>query len=300
MLDFHKYFTDKNATDNKNDGDFFSVMMKSIITENARRNNESKETVLTQLTAQETNNFRQFKLAIEQQIKISLFVNISNLLRNWEKKYITKINALERKEQYTWQNVPDGEFKTCYSIFQKNNNYFHDDYHNTTVTTLSEKLKEITPIYKVLKKEDDFLQTEYLLELAATFQEATNSANKEWEMFENEEISMIKNNHAAIQIKLYDELNNKIIAKNKISKFKNFIIKILTFGKINKHKQITQEIANIKKQLQQDNANNNEEIENNKPIKQEVINEANQSQPATNNYASKNEQPVVTKQSLTL
>ncbi|WP_425381216.1 hypothetical protein [Spiroplasma endosymbiont of Polydrusus pterygomalis] len=314
MLDFRKYFTDKNAIDNKNDGDFFTVMVKSIIAENGQRNNKNVEDILKQLAVKETEDFHEFKLAIEQQIKMLLFVNISNLLRNWEKKYITKINALERKEKYTHQNVPDGKFKNCYSIFQKNNEYFHGDYHSAIVAQTVQELKEI---YKVLDKEDDFSQTEYLLELLITFQESisnTNQAtkkfinqlkidneyeNKEWEIINDQEISTVKSNNATIEIELHDQLNKKIIAKNKISKFRNFIIKIFTFGKINKHKQIKQEIANIKKQLQ-DNAKNKED-ENNKAIKL-IISEVNQAQTqaTTSNNTIKNEQRIVTKQSPTL
>lgn len=314
MLDFHKYFTNKNAIDNNNDGEFFTIMVETIITENAQRNNENVEDVLRQLAAKETENFREFKLAIEQQIKMLLFVNIRKLLRQWEVKNTIKINAFERKEKYTHQNVPDREFKTCYSIFHKNNDYFNGNYNSATITKLSQKLQELKDIYKALNnKENDFLQTEYLLELLIAFQECTSNTNqatknlinqlitanqlenKEWEIIKDQEISIVKSNDAMIEIELHDQLNNKIIAKSKISKFRNFIIKIFTFGKINKHQQIAKEIANIKKQLQ-DNAKNKED-DIKKAIKQ-VISESNQI--TTSNNAIKNEQPVVTKQLLTL
>lgn len=102
-----------------------------------------------------------------------------------------------------------------------------------------------------------------------------------------------------IEIELHNQLNKKIIAKNKISKFRNFIIKIFTFGKINKHKQIKQEIANIKKQLQ--NNDKNKENENNKAINQ-IISEVNQgqTQATTSNNTIKNKQRIVIKQSPTL
>lgn len=236
MLDlyFQKYFTDKS------DGEFFNLIINEIIQKNVKVKNENTMEILNKLKFKETNSFHEFKSLIEEHVKIFLFYEIKEILNEWKKRNIIKINAFERKEKYNLQNVPDGNFKDCYKIFQKNNEYFNGNYTMAIVPKIHQNLQELKNIYKSLSKDDLFLEKDYLLDLLKKFQEITTI-----DLFKIKNLEL--RNHEQNLITINKDIHNirkniKYFEQKKINPVFNFVIKFFSFGCIDKNKDIKNKI----------------------------------------------------------